>query len=67
MNKSLINWTELNKALMGGTLDLAEKLLEEEKKGSKRKRFLLRIHSRINKLRADKEREQLLRTSDGQN
>lgn len=65
MSKSLDNWATLNAALMGGDLKLAESLLAAEKAGAKRKRFLLRIHSRINKLRADQERAQLLRTSNG--
>lgn len=56
----LKTWVGLNEALMGGDLALAERLLAAEKKGKARKQFLLRIHSRINKLRADAEREALL-------
>lgn len=56
----LKTWVGLNEALMGGDLTLAEKLLTAEKKGKARKQFLLRIHSRINKLRADAERAALL-------
>lgn len=56
----LTTWINLNEALMGGDLALAERLLAEEKKGKKRKQFLLRIHSRINKLRADAERAELI-------
>lgn len=56
----LATWIELNAALMAGDLALAERLLKAEKAGKKRKMFLLRIHSRINKLRADAERAKLL-------
>lgn len=56
----LNNWVDLNEALMAGDLQLAEKLLKEEKAGKKRKQFMLRLHSRINKLRADSERAALI-------
>ena len=57
----LRNWATLNQALMAGDLALAERLLEEEKKGQQRKMFLLRLHSRINKLRAENERAALMK------
>jgi hypothetical protein len=57
----LATWIALNEALMGGDLALAERLLKEESKGKKRKMFLLRIHSRINKLRAADERATLMK------
>lgn len=53
----LASWIELNAALMDGDLQLAERLLKEERANKKRKQFMLRIHSRINKLRAEAERE----------
>jgi len=56
----LKTWVGLNEVLMGGDLALAERLLAAEKKGKARKQFLLRIHSRINKLRADAERAALV-------
>lgn len=56
----LATWIDLNAALMGGDLALAERLLAEEKKGKQRKQFMLRIHSRINKLRAEAERAELV-------
>lgn len=56
----LKTWVGLNEALMGGDLALAERLLAAEKKGKARKQFMLRIHSRINKLRAEGERAELL-------
>lgn len=55
----LETWIDLNQALMSGDLTLAERLLDAEKKGRKRKQFMLRIHSRINKLRAEDEREKI--------
>jgi hypothetical protein len=55
----LASWIELNAALMDGDLQLAERLLKEEQANKKRKQFMLRIHSRINKLRAEAEREAL--------
>lgn len=53
----LASWIDLNAALMDGDLQLAERLLKEERANKKRKQFMLRIHSRINKLRAEAERE----------
>ena len=56
----LATWVALNTALMDGDLALAERLLKAERQGKQRKTFLLRIHSRINKLRAGAERAKLL-------
>lgn len=56
----LASWVALNEALMEGDLSLAERLLKEEKAGKKRKQFMLRLHSRINKLRAEGERAELI-------
>ncbi len=55
----LSTWIQLNIALMGGDLQLAERLLKEEQLDRKRKQFMLRIHSRVNKLRAEAERQAL--------
>ncbi len=52
-------WQELNHLLRGASEELCLKLLQEEKQGRKRERFLLRIHSRLNKLRGRREREEL--------
>jgi hypothetical protein len=57
----LATWIALNEALMGGDLALAERLLREEGKGKRRKMFLLRLHSRINRLRAANERAALMK------
>lgn len=59
-NEALLSWTALNDFVMKTedeeTLDA---LLKEELKGRKRRKFVQRIHSRINKLRADRERLEL--------
>lgn len=57
---ALVSWVALNDAIMSGDLALAQALLKEEKANKKRKQFMMRLHSRINKLRADEERAQLL-------
>lgn len=49
-------WQVLNLALLNADEQLANQMLDAEKAGKKRTRFMLRIHSRINKLRADRER-----------
>lgn len=55
----LASWDALNEAIM--QMDEAESkvLLQKELKGRKRSQFVKRIHSRINKLRADRERLEL--------
>lgn len=55
----LKNWASLNDALMNGDEKLARLLLGMEQAGEKRITFVNRIYSRINKLRADREREAL--------
>jgi hypothetical protein len=59
-NPALQSWVSLNDTVMNLTdEDELKKLLREELKGRKRKKFAERIHSRINKLRAEREREEL--------
>jgi hypothetical protein len=59
-NPALQSWVSLNDTVMNLTdEDELKKLLREELKGRKRKKFVERIHSRINKLRAEREREEL--------
>jgi hypothetical protein len=53
----ITRWDDLNDALRNADLSVAEALLKVET----RKQFVLRIHSRINKLRAEQERKTLLR------
>lgn len=59
-NPALTTWDNLNGFVME-TSDEAvlQKLLKEELKGRRRAQFVKRIHSRINKLRADRERGEL--------
>lgn len=54
-------WTDLNEILIQSDLETSTKLLEAERAGRRRKQFMLRIHSRINKLRAADEREKLIK------
>lgn len=56
----LSSWVAMNEALKTLSEKDCWKLLESEKKGSKRAQFLLRIHGRANKLRAERERRELL-------
>lgn len=58
-NEALRTWVALNDALMMSDEKACRKLLDEELKGRKRRMFILRIHSRINKVRADRERMEL--------
>lgn len=60
-NENLQTWVALNDALRSADEKLCMQLLKEEKAGRQRRQFLLRIHSRLNKVRADREREQLMR------
>lgn len=59
-NPALTTWDNLNEFVMKTTDESAlQKLLKEELDGRKRSQFVKRIHSRINKLRADRERAEL--------
>lgn len=58
-NPALESWINLNEKLQDCDEKTAEGLLKEELDGRRRKQFMLRIHSRLNKLRADRERIQL--------
>jgi len=59
-NEALLSWTSLNDFVMKTEDEKAlDALLQEELKGRKRKKFAQRIHSRINKIRADRERTEL--------
>lgn len=59
-NEALRTWKALNEAIL--KLDdeaQVRALLAEEKAGRRRKQFMLRIHSRLNRIRADHERTDL--------
>lgn len=58
-NPVLSTWIGLNDFLRDASQEQCEKLLEEELAGRKRKQFIKRIHSRLNKVRADRERKEL--------
>lgn len=56
---ALRSWNTLNDAVRGADEATCEALLKEELKGKRRKQFIKRIHSRLNKARADRERAEL--------
>ena len=53
-------WMELNAKMQTATEEDCVSLLKAEKEDRKRKQFLLRIHSRLNRLRAARERSELV-------
>lgn len=56
---ALATWPELNTVLRDADATACEALLLAELAGRRRKRFLLRIHSRLNRMRAGAERLRL--------
>jgi hypothetical protein len=58
-NPKLKTWNSLNVALMSADEELCRDLLKEECEGRNRPTFKKRIHSRLNKVRADRERLEL--------
>lgn len=58
-NPSLRSWVALNDTVRDADEKTCRALLEEELKGRRRKQFIARIHSRINKVRAERERAEL--------
>lgn len=55
----LANWNTLNGAIMGlGEVEVA-RLLDSEVGGANRLTFVLRLHSRLNRLRRERERRAL--------
>lgn len=55
----LRTWLDLNDALMEAGEEECHRLLKAELKGKRRHQFLLRIHSRLNRTRAHRERDEL--------
>ena len=53
-------WVGLNDRLMTADEATCVALLELERAGKARRQFMLRIHSRLNKVRADHERRELV-------
>lgn len=58
----LRNAVTLNEAVRQADEQTCRRLLEREQKDKRRPSFILRIHSRLNRLRAHREREELLRS-----
>lgn len=58
-NPALETWIALNDTLRDADEELCQQLLEEELNGRVRQQFIKRIHSRLNKARADRERKEL--------
>lgn len=62
LSPELVSWIALNDAVMATTDERAlHRLLVQEQGGKRRKQFMARIHSRLNKVRADRERAELAR------
>ena len=57
---ALADWISLNSFIAGADEAACRELLDAELQGKRRKMFVLRIHSRLNKVRADRERIELL-------
>jgi len=53
---ALDSWADLNKFLLDADEGECVQLSSEERRGRRRQQFLLRIHSRFNKVRAENER-----------
>lgn len=58
-NPDLQTWINLNNALRDADEAVCQQLMEEEKAGRRRRQFIRRIHCRLNKVRADRERDEL--------
>lgn len=63
-NPALKTWVGLNKYIMTVDEEECQKLLIEEQNGRARKQFIRRIHCRLNKVRAERERAELLEKYD---
>jgi len=57
---ALADWPTCNDFLRGATEGEAKAALEAEKKGKRRTQYLLRAHARFSKMRAQRERDELL-------
>lgn len=61
-NPALRTWVALNNALLEANEAVCQALMKEEIKGRRRVAFMKRIHSRLNKVRADRERAELVKS-----
>lgn len=59
LEEALISWVTLNRFVKDATEEECEQLLEMELGGRARRLFVNRIHSRLNKVRAERERREL--------
>lgn len=57
--KPIRTWIDLNEIIRGADEKLCEQLLKVELEGPRRKVFAFRIHSRLNKVRAARERKEI--------
>ncbi len=60
---ALANWETVKDALRDATEEQAMEMLKAEKAGKARVQYLLRIHARMNRQRAQRERAELLSAS----
>lgn len=58
---ALRSWKDLNNAMRLADEAVCQRLIEQEKAGKNRSNFILRIHSRINKVRRERERREILK------
>ena len=58
-NPILRSWISLNNFIIVADEQACYQLLEEEQKGRNRKQFVKRIHSRLNRVRAARERSEI--------
>lgn len=63
MSTALDSWKLCNDFLREATEQQATTLLAREKNGKRRSQYLLRIHSRLNKTRAERERAELMKVT----
>jgi len=56
---ALMTWTSLNDFMWDANEAECQALLDIELKGRNRKKFVSRIHSRLNRVRAQRERKEL--------
>ena len=65
MTDPLATWLGLNNVAPTLTEEECLALLEREKAGKRRVQFMLRLHSRLNRVRADRERLQIQKLARG--
>lgn len=65
-NPALKTWIALNDFVRTADEDACQALLLEEQEGRARKQFIRRIHCRLNRVRAERERAELLRDDNGE-